>query len=37
MKIEINKIPIYCLTCENESECIKRKSIKTEFESMNNG
>jgi hypothetical protein len=41
MKIEITKLPIFCLTCENESdndsECIKRKSIKTEFELMNNG
>lgn len=39
MKIEISKIPIFCLTCESdESESNeKRKSIKAEFGSMNNG
>jgi len=38
MKIEIKKILMFCLTCENDDEtAIKRTTIKTEFSHFNNG
>ena len=37
MKIEIKKIPIFCLTCEYDETSIKRSAIKSEFSTMNNG
>jgi hypothetical protein len=37
MKIEIKKIPTFCLTCEYDDTCVKRSAVKTEFDFMNNG
>ena len=37
MKIEIKKIPFFCLTCEYSETGIKRSSIKSEFSQFNSG
>jgi hypothetical protein len=39
MKIEIKKIPLFCLTCEEpcKTDIKKTPAIKSEFSSMNNG
>jgi len=37
MKVEIKKVPIFCLTCEYEETSVKRSAVKTEFKMMNNG
>jgi hypothetical protein len=37
MKIEIKKIPLFCLTCEHEETGAKRSAVKTEFLQLNNG